>query len=117
MLEPHGITEQQYNVLRILRGAGPGGLPTLAIADHMVERAPGITRMIDRLEAKDLVCRARRSADRRCVDCTITPAGLALLAGADADVERADDGLLGTLDDVRLERLVKLLDEIRAALP
>src|SRR5687768_11507270 len=65
VVEPHGITPQQYNVLRILRGAGTAGLPTLDIADRMVEQAPGITRMIDRLEAKMLVARERGCDDRR----------------------------------------------------
>ena len=53
VLEPKGITQQQYNVLRILRGAGDGGLPTLTIAERMVERTPGITRLLDRLERPD----------------------------------------------------------------
>jgi len=64
---PFDITNQQYNVLRILRGAEPEGLPTLTIAERMIERTPGITRMIDRLEAKGLVVREIRPDDRRCV--------------------------------------------------
>ena len=115
VLDPHGITAQQYNVLRILRGAGPKGLPTLAIADRMIERAPGITRMIDRLEAKGWVARERRSADRRCVDCTITASGLELLAELDDVVDCADREAVRALDDARLDQLVKLLDEMRAA--
>ena len=55
VIEPHGITSQQYNVLRILRGAGERGLPTLEIAERMIESTPGITRLIDRLETKKLV--------------------------------------------------------------
>ncbi len=62
VLEPFGVTDQQYNVLRILRGAGQDGLPTLEIAERMIERAPGITRLIDRLETKGLV--SRESAAR-----------------------------------------------------
>lgn len=116
VLEPFGLTEQQYNVLRILRGAGAEGLPTLAIAERMVEHAPGITRMIDRLEAKDLVQRQRRSADRRCVHCLITRAGLELLAGLDAAVDRADREAVETLEPAQVETLVNLLNEIRAAL-
>ena len=65
VLEPFGVTDQQYNVLRILRGAGKDGLPTLAIAERMIERAPGITRLIDRLEKKGLVRRVRDPHDRR----------------------------------------------------
>ncbi len=115
VLEPHGITPQQYNVLRILRGAGPKGLPTLAIAERVIERAPGITRIIDRLEAKGWVKRERRSADRRCVDCSITPTGLELLANLDEVVDRADRASVEALDDARLDQLVRLLDEIRAS--
>src|SRR3982751_3077611 len=66
---PFDLTGQQYNVLRILRGAEPDGLPTLAIAERVIEKTPGITRMIDRLEAKALVSREIRSHDRRCVYC------------------------------------------------
>src|SRR5919199_5153950 len=76
---PFRITGQQYNVLRILRGAEPEGLPTLTIAERMIERTPGITRMIDRLEAKGLVVREVRPHDRRCVYCRITKKGLKLL--------------------------------------
>src|SRR6202166_3768514 len=61
----HGITWQQYNVLRILRGAGLGGLPTLDIAERMIEQAPGITRLLDRLEGKKLVRRGRPFDNRR----------------------------------------------------
>ena len=57
VIEPHGVTLQQYNVLRILGGAGKEGMPTLEIAGRMIERTPGITRLLDRLEAKRLVRR------------------------------------------------------------
>src|ERR1051325_6433181 len=80
---PFNITGQQYNVLRILRGAEPDGLPTLTIAERMIERTPGITRMIDRLEAKRLVVREIRPQDRRYVHCRITEKGLNLLATLD----------------------------------
>jgi hypothetical protein len=64
-LEPSDITVQQYNVLRILRGAGAQGLPTLAIGDRLIEETPGMTRLLDRLEAKALVRRVRCEQDRR----------------------------------------------------
>src|SRR5918998_6288391 len=83
VIEPHGITTQQYNVLRILRGAGEAGLPTLDIAERMIEQTPGITRLIDRLEAKRLVSRERCLTDRRQVFCRITAEGLTLLAALD----------------------------------
>jgi DNA-binding MarR family transcriptional regulator len=115
VVEPRGVTLQQYNVLRILRGARPRGLPTLEIAARMVEHAPGITRLLDRLQAKALVRRQRRSQDRRQVMCRITPAGLRLLAGLDAGLQRADQSTLGMLSRRDLRRLIALLDRIRAA--
>jgi DNA-binding MarR family transcriptional regulator len=115
VVEPTGVTLQQYNVLRILRGARPRGLPTLEIAARMVEHAPGITRLLDRLQAKALVRRQRPSEDRRQVMCRITPAGLRLLAGLDAGLQRADQSTLGMLSRRDLRRLIALLDRIRAA--
>jgi DNA-binding MarR family transcriptional regulator len=115
VVEPRGVTLQQYNVLRILRGARPLGLPTLEIAARMVEHAPGITRLLDRLQAKSLVRRERRSDDRRQVMCRITPAGLRLLDGLDAGLQRADQSTLGMLSRRDLRRLIALLDRIRAA--
>src|SRR3954467_12585389 len=55
LIEPHGITMQQFNVLRVLRGAGDEGLPTLEVAERLIEQAPGVTRLLDRLEAKALI--------------------------------------------------------------
>ena len=81
LVEPHGISLQQYNVLRILRGAGKSGTPTLDIADRMIEKTPGITRLLDKLEAKQLVRRERCPEDRRQVLCWITNAGSPCLIG------------------------------------
>src|SRR6266699_1541446 len=96
VVEPHGITAQQYNVLRILRGAGQDGLPTLEIAERMIEQTPGITRLIDRLETKKLVSRERCATDRRQVFCRISAPGLALLARLDEPVRAISDEALGT---------------------
>ncbi len=115
VLEPWGVTDQQYNVLRILRGAGAEGLPTLDIADRMVEHAPGITRLLDRLEAKKLVTRERCRKDRRQVLCTLAPAGKRLLSRMDAPIRRADDSL-AMLTDAQLATLIRILDTIRAGL-
>lgn len=117
VVEPHGITLQQFNVLRILRGAErarpPVGLPTLEIAERMVERAPGITRLLDRLEAKDLVARKRCPEDRRQVLCRITPGGLALLARLDLPMARADADCLGMLSASERRALQATLETIR----
>jgi len=117
LLAPRGdLTLQQYNVLRILRGAGEQGLPTLSIADRMVERAPGVTRMIDRLERKGLCVRERASTDRRQVVCRITKAGLALLAALDRPVDAVDERIVAALSPQQIRQLVRLLDRIRNGL-
>ncbi len=116
LIEPQGITAQQYNVLRILRGAGPEGLPTLEIADRMIERAPGITRLLDRLEVKRLVQRERCPTDRRQVTCRITRQGLALLEAMDPVINQADVDLVGSLDQGEQRELVRLLDRLRRGL-
>ena len=110
VVEPHGITQQQYNVLRILRGAGEKGLPTLEIADRMIEETPGITRLIDRLELKRLVTRERSATDRRQVFCRITPDGLTLLARLDEPIAEAEREALGILSERQLTQLLSLLD-------
>jgi DNA-binding MarR family transcriptional regulator len=115
ILEPFAVTDQQYNVLRILRGAGKSGLPTLEIADRMIERAPGITRLIDRLAKKGLVVRRRCETDRRQVYCLLAPAGARLLARMDGPVARLDRRL-AMLGDPEVDTLIRLLDAIRAGL-
>jgi len=110
---PFDITGQQYNVLRILRGAEPDGLPTLTIAERVIEKTPGITRMIDRLEAKGLVAREIRSHDRRCVYCRITKKGLKLLELLDRPVNDFNRKAFAALGDDELKKLVALLLTIR----
>src|SRR5690606_687467 len=107
-----GISGQQYNVLRILRGALPEPLPTMEIAARMMEQTPGITRLLDRLEEKGLVRRERCGEDRRRVLCSITEEGVDLVDSLDAPVERADRDLLGVLGEAELRRLIALLDRI-----
>lgn len=113
VVEPRGITLQQYNVLRILRGAGEAGLPTLEIAARMIEHNPGITRLLDRLEAKKLVRRERCPEDRRRVLCYATALALRTLGSIDAPLERAGARALAGLDRPRVAELVRLLDTIR----
>ncbi len=87
-----GLTLQQFNVLRILRGAASAGeppLPTMMLGERMVEPEPGITRLLGHLESKGLVARARCPADGRCVRCHLTPGGHALLAALDAPMDAA----------------------------
>jgi DNA-binding MarR family transcriptional regulator len=108
-----GITQQQYNVLRILRGAGDAGIPTLAIRDRMVDASPGVTRLIDRLERAGYARRNRSAPDRRQVMCHITPAGLELLARLDAPVSAYDDEAVEMLSEAEKRELVALLDRVR----
>lgn len=115
-IEPFGITGQQYNVLRILRGARPDPLPTLEIAERMMEQAPGITRLLDRLEAKGLVARERCVADRRQVLCSITRPGVELLGLMDERVDAADEAVVDALSRDELSQLLRLLDTIRGRL-
>ena len=112
LMEPHGISGQQYNVLRILRGAGEA-LPTLDIAERMIEEAPGITRLLDRLEKKGLVKRERCATDRRQVLVEITRKGLSLLERLDGPIGVADDSALGEISAADLKSLIRILDAIR----
>lgn len=114
VVEGSGVTIQQYNVLRILRGAGSAGLPTLAIRDRMIEEAAGITRLLDKLESGGYVVRERSTPDRRQVVCQITATGLRLLAQLDEPVDSANDYVLGMLDDSEKRALVELLGAVRA---
>lgn len=113
VIEPAGVTLQQYNVLRILRGSGEGGIATLEIARRMIEETPGITRLLDRLETKRLVRRERCPSDRRQVLCWITGAGLELLGGLDEVVNRADTEVLRMVGGEDLGTLIAILDSIR----
>ena len=115
VVEPSGITLQQYNVLRILRGAGGAGLPTLAIRDRMIEEAAGITRLLDKLAAAGFVLRERSTPDRRQVLCQITPSGLALLSTLDAPIDATTDAAFATLDEAESATLIDLLAAVRAA--
>jgi DNA-binding MarR family transcriptional regulator len=86
----------------------------MEIAERMFERAPGITGLLDRLEAKGLIERRRQEHDRRCVRCTISTSGLELLAELDEPIARADAAALGNLEPAAARRLVELLGGIRA---
>lgn len=115
VVERSGVTLQQYNVLRILRGAGEAGLPTLAIRDRMIEEAAGITRLLDKLERAGYVVRERCTPDRRQVVCRITPAGVSVLAGLDEPVDAVNDSAVRTLDAGEQAKLVELLGAVRAS--
>jgi DNA-binding MarR family transcriptional regulator len=114
IVEEFGVTGQQYNVLRILRGAHPEALPTMEIASRMIENTPGITGLIDRLEEKGLVRRARDAEDRRCSRCTITEKGLALLRQMDPVADRNEEEALAMLSGKDIDRLIEILETVRS---
>ncbi len=108
-LKPYGITGTQYNVLRILRGAGASGLCRNDVRDRLVAKVPDATRLIDRLVDAGLVTRTRESDDRRVVTTRITPQGTALLAKLDDVVAEVHRRLLGHMTREQLKTLVELL--------
>lgn len=112
-LKPHGITPTQYNVLRILRGAGRDGLCRNDIRDRLVSQVPDVTRLLDRLEDAGLVIRHRSEQDRRLVTTRITRDGRALLARLDAPVVQAHGRQLGHLTHAQLRTLITLLAAVR----
>lgn len=113
VVRERGLTLQQYNVLRILRGAAPDPLPTMDIADRMLEKTPGVTRFLDALEETGFVRRKRSPDDRRVVHAWITDAGQELLADMDEDVDRADRRVIDGLADATVSELVETLETVR----
>jgi len=112
LLRDHGLTGSQYNVLRILRGEGKP-LPMQEIASRMVQVVPGITGLVDRLEAAGLVCRERSTEDRRVIFVGIKPRALALLAKIDAPLLALEKKLLGGLTHAEARQLIELLQKLR----
>ena len=114
-LKPHGLTEVQYNALRILRGAGKAGLACQEIADRMITRDPDVTRLIDRLATRSLVERSRSEEDRRVVVTRISPAGLKMLSTIDEAARKLPQQAVGHLGEKKLQTLIDLLEEARNA--
>lgn len=107
-----GVTTDQYNVLRILRGAHPEGHPRYEIAARMMDRAPDVTRLLDRLQRRGLVRRARAGSDRRLSVARITDKGLALLERTDAAIEAVHAAYAAELSPEDLARLLQLCDRL-----
>ena len=108
------LTGTQYNVLRILRGAGPEGLPCRGIGDRMITHDPDITRLLDRMENRGLITRERQKDDRRVVKARITPHGLALLKPLDQPMRDLHKRQFRHMAGPRLKTLCDLLEEIRS---
>jgi len=112
-LKEHGVTGTQYNVLRILRGAGPAGLACGAIGERMLTRESDMTRLIDRMLALKLVERSRHEGDRRVVVTTLTEKGKQLLTTLDPVVKGVQRQLLGHMEEASLKQLIELLEQAR----
>jgi DNA-binding MarR family transcriptional regulator len=110
--ERHGVTGDQYNVLRILRGVYPGGHPRNEVARRMIHRAPDVTRMLDRLVRQGLVARIRNPDDRRESIATITKAGLAALERIDPEVYATGAAVTASLSERDLKQLVRLCNAL-----
>jgi MarR family transcriptional regulator, 2-MHQ and catechol-resistance regulon repressor len=115
LFREHGLTPSQYNVLRILRGEGKP-LPILEIADRMVAAVPGITGLIDRLEAMGFVTRERSTEDRRVIFVAVTEKALKILDRIDRPLVDLHKALIGHLTRPELNELVRLLDKARQSL-
>jgi len=116
LLRPFGVTPTQYNVLRILRGAGSAGLCGREVAERMVARVPDTPRLLDRLEAMELIRRERDRDDRRHVTATITPKGLALLDQVFPAVDAYERELFGRVSERTLTAVIDGLTAIREAI-
>ena len=106
--ERHGLTRSQYNVLRILRGVHPEGHPRCEIAQRMIERAPDVTRLVDRLQSQGLVRRSRGGRDQRQAITRITPKGLKLLENIQPEIDQQGATLLASLTDKDCHELSRL---------
>lgn len=114
VLKPAGLSPTQYNVLRILRGAGPAGLACRELGERMITRDPDITRLLDRLEDRGLVNRRREREDRRVITTRITEAGVGILQRLDAPIGEFHQKRLGHLGEDQLRSLIALLESARA---
>ena len=115
-LKPFGITHTQYNVLRILRGAGAAGLCGREVAERMVSPVPDVSRLLDRMEDTDLISRERDSVDRRHVTARISRKGLALLDETTPRLEAVERARFGQLPAGRLQQLLEVLAAVRGNL-
>jgi DNA-binding MarR family transcriptional regulator len=109
VLKPYGSTPTQYNVLRILRGAGGAGLCRNEVMERMIARVPDATRLLDRMESAGLIERHRDGSDRRFVNTRITKDGLRLLGELETAVAALHARQFTALEDKDLKRLIELL--------
>lgn len=110
LFKEHDLSLAQYNVLRILRGAGTDGLTCGGVSDRLIQHDPDVTRLLDRLEKRALIERHRDQKDRRVVRTAITDAGLALLATLDGPVDAIHEQQFGHLSEEQLQQLMAVVD-------
>jgi len=113
VLKPFGISGTQYNVLRILRGAGSAGLSCREIGERMISHDPDVTRLLDRMEKAGHVTRGRATSDRRVVVTQITPEGLNLIEQLDKPLEANLRATVGHVDTKKLSTLIDILELLR----
>lgn len=114
LFKPHGLSVTQYNVLRILRGAGKDGLCRNEIRDRLVSRMPDVTRLLDRMEEAGLIVRSRDGADRRLVSTRLTPRGEALVQQLDGPVAHEHATVFAALTGSETAELIRLLAKVRS---
>jgi DNA-binding MarR family transcriptional regulator len=117
LLKSHGLTGTQYNVLRILRGAGSDGLPCRSVGDRMISHDPDMTRLLDRMEKRGLISRERQKDDRRVVKARITPLGLDMLKKLDQPVREMHKQQFEHMSSAKLKQLAELLGECQKTAP
>ncbi len=117
LVKEHGLTGTQYNVLRILRGAEPAGLPCKGISDRMISHDPDMTRLLDRMEKRGLITRERQFDDRRVVKTRITSEGLDILRKLDVPVQDLHRRQFRNISGDRLKVLAAALEEILQKTP
>ena len=115
LLKNSGLTGAQYNVLRILRGAEPRGLPCRGISDRMISRDPDITRLLDRMEKRGLITRQRQTDDRRVIITHVTSQGLEILKTLDHPVHELHKRQFRHISAARLKILAALLEDVHKA--
>jgi DNA-binding MarR family transcriptional regulator len=111
LIKTHGLTATQYNVLRILRGAGPDGLPCKRVGDRMISRDPDMTRLLDRMEKRGLITRERQTDDRRVIKTRITASGLEILKELDMPVDELHKKQFRHISAGKLKALTDALEE------
>jgi DNA-binding MarR family transcriptional regulator len=117
LLKEHQLTPAQYNMLRIVRGAGPDGVTCSQATERMLSPDPDVTRLLDRMETHGLIRRDRDKEDRRVVITRITDRGLDLTNRIDTPLHQVFKQCLGRVSQQRLKELIDTLEALRESVP